>query len=298
MKGSKLTKLLVLAGVLVGLGILSLAAIYILADRPFSIRGSKSFLLSFFRASLGSGAVKSTRSGNYTSIIFLHQSTGRNLVDQGKVRESLTQAGFAFWDHDYNNIGLRDPQGQFSGYSYNVLNDNTNPDGLANIFTQRAYPLPFNTFSGLMQHEVIIIKSCFPNSDIKSAESLEQLKASYLSIRSRMDQYPGKAFIIFTQPPLIPAETSPEAADRARALADWLKSDEFLSGHSNVFVYDFFNLLVEQDPTAPDYNMLRQDYRNGVDSHPNQLANETIGPMFAKFVTGTIQTYRSFAAKP
>ena len=298
MKGSKLTKLLVIVGVLIGLGIISLAAIYILADRPFSIRGSKSFLLSFFRSTLDSGTVKSSRSGDYTSIIFLHQSTGRNLIDQGKVRESLAQAGFAFWDHDYNHIGLRDPKGHSTGYSYNVLNDNTNPDGLANIFQQRAYPFPFNTFSGLMQHEVIIIKSCFPNSDIKSAESLEQLKAYYLTIRSRMDQYPGKAFIIFTQPPLIPAETSPEAATRARALADWLKSDEFLSGHPNVYVFDFFNLLVEQDSTASDYNMLRQEFRNGIDSHPNQLANETVGPLFVQFVTDSIHTYRSLAAKP
>src|SRR3989304_2653957 len=151
MKGSKLTKLLVIAGVLIGLGIISLAPIYILADRPFSIRGSKSFLLSFFRSTLDSGTVKSSRSGNYTNIIFLHQSTGRNLIDQGKVRDLFQQAGFSFWDDDYNDIGLRSPSGQYTGYSYNVPNDNTDPAGLAGIFKQPSYPLPFNTFSGLMQ---------------------------------------------------------------------------------------------------------------------------------------------------
>ena len=299
MKRSKITtRLITAAGILIVLAVVTLAVIHVLAGRTPRWRGSKSFLKSFIRSTLDSRSVKSFRSGDYTSIIFLHQSTGRNLIDQGKVREQLQQSGYAFWDHDYNDIGLRSPNGQFTSYSYNVPKDNTDPDGLAGIFKQPAYPLPFNTFSGLLQHEVIIIKSCFPNSNIRSQERLAQLKAWYLEIRSRMDQYPGKVFILFTPPPLNPAETSLEAAVRARALADWLESDEFLKGHPNVSVFDFFNLLAEQEPAAADYNMLRQSYRNGNDSHPNQLANETIGPLFTQFVIDSIQTYRSQAAEP
>lgn len=285
-------RLFVAAGVFLILGVVVLAVSHILAGRKPSLRGTKSFLLSFIRSTVDSRSVKSYRKGDYTSIIFLHQSTGRNLIEQGKVREQFQQAGYDFWDHDYNDIGLRDPNGLFKGYSYNVPNDNTNPDGLAAIFKQPTYPLPFNTLSGLLQHEVIILKSCFPNSDIQSDESLAQRKNSYLEIRSRMDQYPDKIFILLTLPPLNPAETSPEAAARARALADWLNSSEFSNGHPNIFVFDFFNLLIEQDPSASDYNMLRQAYRDGTDSHPNQLANETIGPLFVKFVLNSIEKYR------
>jgi hypothetical protein len=292
MKKLKVIKRLSLAaGILLILGITALAAIHILAGRSFSIRGSKSFLLSFIRSSLDSRSVRSYRHGDYTSIIFLHQSTGRNLIDQGDVRQLFQQAGYAFWDHDYNDVGLRNPNGNFRGYSYNVPKDNTNPDGLANIFKQPAYPLPFNTYSGLMQHDVIILKSCFPNSNIESDEALAQLKTTYLDIRARMDQYPHKVFILLTTPPLIPEETSPEAAARAHLLADWLQASEFLNGHPNIFVFDFYNLLIEQNPSAADYNMLRQEYRNGSDSHPNQLSNETIGPLFVKFVIGTIESF-------
>ena len=293
MKRSKnIKRLITTAGILIALAVVSLAAIHILAGRTPQWSGSKSFLKSFFRSPLASQSVKSSRSGNYTSIIFLHQSTGRNLIDQGKVREQFQQAGYAFWDHDYNDIGLRSPTGQFTGYSYNIPNDNTNPDGLAGIFNQPVYPLPFNTFSGLLQHEVIIFKSCFPNSNVQSEEKLAQLKDYYLEIRSRIERYPGKIFILLTLPPLNPAETSPEAAARARALADWLKSGEFLNGHLNVYVFDFFNLLAEQDPSAADYNMLRQAYRDGNDSHPNKIANQIIGPQFVDFVIEVIQRYR------
>ena len=87
--------------------------------------------------------------------------------------------------------------------------------------------------------------------------------------------------------------TFPEAATRARAFASWLKSAEYLDGHSNVFTFDFFDYLAEDDPSATDYNMLRAEYREGTDSHPNQTANETIGPVFVDFITHAVQEYRA-----
>lgn len=49
--------------------------------------------------------------GRYTNIIFLHHSTGRNLILEGNVRSLLTERGYQFWDHDYNHIGLTMPDG-------------------------------------------------------------------------------------------------------------------------------------------------------------------------------------------
>jgi hypothetical protein len=46
-----------------------------------------------------------------------------------------------------------------------------------------------------------------------------------------VDCYPDKLFIVVTPPPLNPAETNLETAARARIMADWLTSEEFLADY-------------------------------------------------------------------
>jgi hypothetical protein len=236
--------------------------------------------------------------GTYTNVIFLHHSTGHNLIAQGDVRPLFTQKGYRFWDHDYNTLGLTRPDGTRTGTSYGIPEitpdaqggGNTNPEGLAVLFAQPVHDPPDNAFSRLLQHEVLIFKSCFPNSAIGSAESLEQHKTWYLGMRDVIDQHPDRVFILLTTPPLHPKATNSEDAARARALVDWLQSDEFLAGHPNLFVFDFFDLLAD-----PETNMLRTEYQidpDTTDSHPNALANQTIGPLFVDFVDKAVQAYR------
>jgi hypothetical protein len=245
------------------------------------------------QAVLDSQSVSSHSRGDFTNVVFLHHSTGYNLIEQGDIRERLTQAGYGFWDHGYNWRGLRRPDGSATGYSYNIPDDNTDPDGLAGIFAQRAYGLPLNAFSGLLQHEVIAFKSCFPVSHITGDEQLERYRSYYQDMRDAMDQHLDKIFIVVTPPPLNPAATDAEAAARARAFADWLESEEYVDGHPNVFTFNFFDYLAEDDPTSPDRNMLRREYRDGTDSHPSKLANETTGPLFVEFITNAAQSYRA-----
>jgi hypothetical protein len=277
--------------------IIVLALVRLISGQSLGLRSSINSLLrpvsSPVRAILDHSNVTSYSQGEFTNIVFLHHSTGRNLINQGGVREAFIEARYTLWDHDYNQIGLRDPSGQRSGYDYRVPDDNTNPDGLAEIVNQRLYSLPLNTFSSLMQHEVIMLKSCYPVSDIGSDEELEEFKEYYLEMRSIMDQHPDKIFILLSQPPLNPARTNPEIAARARAFADWLESDAYLNGHPNVYTFNLFGYLAENEPNAPDYNMLRSQYRNGKDSHPNRIANESIGPNLVEFVIGVIEDYRS-----
>jgi hypothetical protein len=236
----------------------------------------------------------------YTNIIFLHHSTGDNLIHQGNVRPLFTSKGYDFWDHDYNSPGLSLPNGNPANYNYNVPDDNTNPDGYNNIFQQPYYTTPLhpapptNCFSGLMRHEVIIFKSCFPASAISSDAMLEQYKTYYRTIRARTDQYPSRIFIPFSTPPLKSCSTNTNDAKRARAFANWLKSSDYLSGHPNLFAFDFFNLLARPDDGAAEANMLRPDYcPDGCDSHPNTLANQTIGPIFVNFVDAAIKGFIS-----
>lgn len=223
-----------------------------------------------------------------TRIIFLHHSCGENLINEGGVREGLTVLGYEFYDHGYNDDGLRLADGSYSGDNFDVPNDNTDPDGLAEIFAQPLHDPPDNTFSYLMQYDVIAFKSCFPTSNIGDDDQLNEYKSYYLSIRDRVDQYPDKIFIVVTQPPQVPAESNPQEGARARALADWLSSDEFLTGHPNLFTFDFFGHLAGSD------NFLRAEYRvDDYDAHPNEQANRAIGPLFVNFIDQAINSYES-----
>ncbi|MDY6876710.1 MAG: hypothetical protein SWK90_10990 [Chloroflexota bacterium] len=242
--------------------------------------------------------------GNYSNVIFLHHSTGHALITEGNVRPLLTELGYQFWDHGYNHAGLVRPDGTPAQAQYRIPGSlgrgNTDVDGLAGLFSQPVTDPPSNAFSRLLQHEVIAVKSCFPNSAIKSEAMQEQFQTWYLEIRDVVDQHPDHVFLLVTSPPLHPLVTNPDEAARARAIANWLQSDTYLKGHPNLFVFDFFDLLAD-----PGTNVLDAKYQldpNEPNSHPNQLANETIGPLFVQFIDGAVQTYlrprtRKIAAK-
>jgi hypothetical protein len=257
------------------------------------LRSLPARIASVSRAVAHRDAATSLSRGEYTNVIFLHHSTGNLLIKQGRVRALMAEAGYDFWDQGYNGFGLKDPAGVRSGYGYFVYHDNTDPDGLARLLAEPAYDLPLNALSGLLQHEVIVLKSCFlPANDIPSDQHLAALRRQYLAMRTSMAEHPDKLFILLTTPPVNPAETSQAAAHRARQLADWLTSAEFLQGWPNLVVFDLYSHLAEDDPGSPEYGMLRGDYREGADSHPNRTANETIGPVLAAFMIDAIEAYR------
>ncbi len=288
----RLIKSFKIVGAVTIFGLMVLVFLSLISGYGFNLRRFGSDTKKLALLLLNSQKIKSYSKGEYTNIVFLHQSVGFNLVQDGNVRQLFTEAGYTFWDQGYNEWGMVGPNGSSTGYHYRVPSDNTYPDGLANILSQHVYPFPLNTFSALLQHEVLIFKSCYPASAISSDEKLAQYKLSYQKIGQVASRYPDHIFIFFTTPPLNPASTDLETAARARSFANWLKSDEFLSGHANIFVFDFFDLLAENDPASPEYNMLRADYREGTDSHPTPQANQIIGPLFTNFVIQSIEDYR------
>ncbi|MFO7608894.1 MAG: hypothetical protein R6X35_06815 [Candidatus Krumholzibacteriia bacterium] len=221
-------------------------------------------------------------------ILFIHHSTGRNLLQQGEVRATLQQlAGAkapapALWDHDYNPIGLAGPDGIKQGYGYGIPDDNTDPDGLHTLWTTANAARD----SILSRFDIIAFKSCYePTNFIRTDEQLQQYKDWYLEIRDELDRHPDKTFVLFTPPPLLALLTNTEQADRARAFATWLGSPAFLDGHPNLRVFDFFDLLAHPDDGSNRRNMLREVYERNtgvIDSHPNELANQVAGPLFAQ----------------
>ncbi len=99
------------------------------------------------------------------------------------------------------------------------------------------------------------------------------------------DQHPDKTFVVMSTPPLHRLATDLTQADNARAFANWLKSAEYLQGHTNIVCFDLFDALAAPDtPDAPTRNMLRYEYEISHitnDSHPNTVANAVVGPLFA-----------------
>ena len=280
-------------GALIAVFIALVVAASVLSGYGLNLRGFGRATLDLISAVSKSNTIKQSSTGDYRNIVFLHHSVGNNLIEQGGVRALFTAAGYQFWDQGYNWQQLRDPAGRTTGYAYTVPDDNTDPDGLARVFSQPAYGLPLNTLSGLLQHEVILYKSCFPASAIGTDADLEKSKDYYRQMLGTIDQHPDKLFILLTQPPLIPRETNPAQAARARALADWIMSDDFKQGRANLVTFDLFDQLAEDNPTAPDANMLRAAYRTDVDSHPTEMANQTIAPTLVEFVTQSIERFRA-----
>ena len=228
-----------------------------------------------------------------TRILFLHHSTGENLIEEGDVRDGLAALGYEFFDHGYNDDGLRLADGSHTGSHFDVPGDNTDPDGFADIFEQPLNNPPDNTFSHMMEYDVIAFKSCFPASNIGDDAQLAQYHEYYLSIRDRMDQFPGKLFVVLTPPPQVPNNSDSEESARARSFANWLKSEEYLAGRTNVVVFDFFDLLAGED------GFLRREYRiDRNDGHPNERANREIGPVFVDFIDQAIASHRGEGPSP
>ncbi|MFO7607934.1 MAG: FlgD immunoglobulin-like domain containing protein [Candidatus Krumholzibacteriia bacterium] len=216
-------------------------------------------------------------------LFFLHNSTGRNILGDGDARVYLgavnaaKAADYVLWDHDYNSIGLNDPNGTNLGYGFAVPDDNTDPVGLHRLWTTANAARD----SILSRFDVIAFKSCYePTNMIYTDDQLQQYKDWYLEIRTELDRHPDKTFLIMSPPPLLPVLTDADNASRARAFATWLGSPEYLAGHPNLRFFDLFDLLAVPDDGSAAANTLRPDYtRSGFDNHPNELACQTVAPL-------------------
>lgn len=118
------------------------------------------------------------------------------------------------------------------------------------------------------ENQVIVFKSCFPNSDLAGSPddppgsyaelSVSGAKYVYNELLKYFITMPDKLFIVVTAPPLI----SSDNAENARAFNNWLVNDWLLENnytHSNVAVFDFYNVLTGQDA--------HHRYNNGLIEH-------------------------------
>ncbi len=282
---------------------------------------------------------QSTAQSNLISVIFLHHSTGANLVKDGNVRRLFQQRApfIAFWDHGYDPnafpldllgfggytfpvgrrresmsfldplegtetkksrskfvftpplqshiYGLRDATGQVMPASFHIPNNNTDPVGLAELFSQSVTNPPANALCHILQFDVVIFKSCFPVTAIASDEQLRTYQKYYITIRDVIDRYRDKIFIPMTPPPLRAGMTNAEMSKRARVFANWIVSEDYHEQRPHLKPYDFFGQLATPE-IHPQANTLRPEFCRSTpsDSHPNVEANRTVAPHWVSFV--------------
>jgi hypothetical protein len=154
-----------------------------------------------------------------------------------------------YMDALYEESGQTDQFG-----SYTRLPDNPDPDG---------------------ENQIILFKSCFPNSDVKGVQSdpippiennllrgldfsstyhtYANVKGIYIDLLNYFVLHPEKLFVLIVTPPL----TSDTYTENARALSNWLVND-WLDNYPlyNVAVFDYFNVLSTNNNGDPDVNDL------------------------------------------
>ena len=235
--------------------------------------------------------------------IFLVHSTGTSLFSEGKVTDwvkthnSANGTSFQISTRTYPNTPWPWENYPYDYWKLWVDNscNNSDPDieCLASIASN---------------YGLVIFKHCYPGAglnsdtgkpDVKSnRKSIENYKLQYRALRTLMDGLPDKKFMVWTLVPLHRLATTTEQAARAYEFVQWVKEQwltEDGKQHSNIFIFDFFSLAAEmnKNPANGKQYCLKYDYEyshTSNDSHPNTLANATIGPLFAQAAIKVLTT--------
>lgn len=226
-------------------------------------------------------------------ILFIHHSTGGNLIKEGNLRSEIKKLDptVEFWDHSYNlykyfpsllsnfthHKGLSDSNGKITGIDYNIVLSNNSPKEYADIFSRDPND---PTLKSILDYDIIAFKNCYPTTRIATNEQHEEDVKYYKIIRDSLKKYPNKKFIILTPPPAREETTNTEQATRAKKLIVFLNSKEFIDNSKNIYVFDFFTLLADEN------GYLKKEYSRipPWDSHPSKKANLTVAPIFAKYL--------------
>lgn len=193
-----------------------------------------------------SSIVNTSAPSTTVKIIFIHHSVGQNWLTSGNGNLGTTLCNYNYYVSD-SNYG-------WSAVPGDGIGDRTDTVNWPEWFTDVKMPYVYTYYSKNSsytntksdsggQNEIIMFKSCFPNSDV--GDSMDDEKSIYNSLLSYFQSHTTKMFVLIVPPPQItisyPAKT--------RELANWLvnTSTGWLAGYSgnNVFVFDFYNVLTD-----------------------------------------------------
>ena len=205
-------------------------------------------------------------------LVFIHHSTGENWLTDGygDLGRTLDQNNYFVSDTNYgwgpDGIGDRTDIPDWVEWFRSDQTDTYMQALFAESGQHASYTRTLHDPGG--ENQIILFKSCFPNSDLAGSPqdppgdyaelSVSGAKYVYNEILKYFAVRPDKMFVVITAPPL----SDRAHADNARAfnmwlVNDWLKENNYAGG--NVFVYDFYNVL-----TGPDAHHFMN---NGVVEH-------------------------------
>jgi hypothetical protein len=201
-------------------------------------------------------------------LIFIHHSTGENWLadDNGGLGIALMNNNYFVSDTNYG-WGPDFGDGSTIGDHTDIPNwldwfgSEGTPTYSAALFAESGQHASYSRLERDPggQNEIIVFKSCFPNSalegspdDPPSADgwlSVGHAKYVYNRLLPFFRAHPDKLFVVITAPPLRDAS----AAANARAFNNWLVND-WLHDYSyplqNVAVFDFYNVLTTNGGNA------------------------------------------------
>ena len=228
-------------------------------------------------------------------MVFLHHSVGRNILYEGGLRDSLLEMGILVKGATYgDDIGQKTDIVDWWPKFQKDMN---------RILGFKAHPNLY--YDSDVSNDIVMFKSCFPNSNIEgegsgsgdplsSERTTANYKTAFFKIAEEINKHPDRLFVYVTSPPLVPEKTSPENATRARDFNNWLMTEylpeyEKTSGLSNLVIFDLFDALADES------GFLKKEYRRPEpgDSHPNEQANKAIASKYMEFFRPVWENWQS-----
>lgn len=234
--------------------------------------------------------------GQPVKLVFIHHSTGENWLRDGygNLGRTLDDNYYFVSDTNYgwgpNGIGDRTDIINWPEW----FGHNRNEAALRALFNesgQNSYDVTRTLHDPGGENVIIMFKSCFPNSNLEGnpndaprnegdAMTVANAKHIYIEMLDYFATRPDKMFVVITAPPL----SDGTFANNARGFNNWLMT-EWLRNYqgSNVFVFDFYNVLTGKNNHhrfvngAVDYinnagrNTLQ--YPSG-DDHPSEAGSQ------------------------
>ena len=202
-------------------------------------------------------------SGRALRFLFVHHSVGEGFLFDGGMWEMLEGRGLEVHDRTYGD-----------GW----VGENTDPEHFPITFAEHYQDMMTWELPTGERYDIVAFKSCFPASNICSEATLNEYRNYYNTIRNVIRQHPDVMFVPYATPPLVPNETEPHCAARAREFANWLTGA--YDDEPNIAAYNLFDVLAGED------NCLRGRYQSDPwDSHPNSQANRTVAEHFTQWLS-------------
>ncbi|WP_168582198.1 SGNH/GDSL hydrolase family protein [Gephyromycinifex aptenodytis] len=218
-------------------------------------------------------------------VLFIHHSTGKR----------IWQGGLPEWIEQHNKdtgANYHLVERSYPDKPYPWSND---PHDYWQLWVQHSGQDAFRKQPTLEQiapaYDLVVWKHCYIGSEMEPLKgepdvssknkSVENYKLQYEALKAKMREFPDTKFLVWTLPPHVAANTSPEQAARADEFAEWVRTSWDEPG-DNIFVWDFRAIAAENGVLAPRYASGEKD------SHPNDELSKKAAPMLGQRIVDVL----------